>query len=115
MPMKMSGKLKSATIRVRSRRSLMRSRCASVRTPESSCILQPRPDDLEIGILEGRCVRAYDREGRLDGAQHRMNAAAGQHDLERPVAGDRELEARELFAQATAVIAIDDDVLLDEL
>src|SRR6266851_1479752 len=115
MPMKMSGKLKSATIRVRSRSSLMRSRWASVRTPESSCILQPGADDLQIRVLEGRRMRAHERERGLDGAKHRVHASAGEHDLERTVAGDRQLETRELVAQPGAIVAVDDDILLDQL
>src|SRR3954464_4360980 len=108
MPMKISGKLKSAMIRVRSRRSLMRSRCASVRTPESSLILQPRPDDLQVRVLEARRVRAHHGERRLDRAQHGVHAATGEHDLEGPLARDRQLQSRELVAQARAVIRVDD-------
>src|ERR1700687_5079065 len=91
MPMKISGKLKSAMMRVRSRRSLMRSRCASVRTPDSSFILQPRSDDLEVRVLEARRVCADHRQRRLDRLQHRMHAAAGEHHFVWAVAGDRQL------------------------
>src|SRR3981081_1339453 len=113
MPMKISGKLKSAMMRVRSRSSLMRSRCASVRTPESSLILQPRAHDLEVGVLEARRVGAHQGERCLDRSQHRVHAAPGEHDPERSVARHRQLEPRELLAQPPAVVAVDDYVLLD--
>src|SRR5258706_6803639 len=113
--MKISGKLKSATMRVRSRSSLMKSRWASVRTPESSLILQPRADDLEIGVLEAGRVRAHHGQRHLDRAQHWMHAATGEHDLERAIAGHRQLQPRELVAQTIPVVAGDDHVLLDQL
>src|SRR3954465_9936043 len=106
MPMKISGKEKSATIRVRSRSSLMKSRCASVRTPESSLIVSQlvvsfglRRHDLEVRVLEGGGMRAHHRQRRVDRLQHRMHPAARERDLERTVSMDRKLQPRELLAQ----------------
>src|SRR4051812_22760296 len=123
MPMKMSGNEKSAMIRVRSRSSLMRSRWASVSTPESSvmffrlrsCSFGLRRHDLEVRVLERRRVRADERQRRLDRPQDRMDAATREHDLEWAFALDGQLEPRKLVAQAPSVVGIDEDVLLDQI
>src|SRR6202158_640680 len=115
MPMKISGKLKSAMMRVRSRRSLMRSRCASVRTPESSLILEPRADDLEIRVLKAGRMGADHRQRCLDRAKHRVHATAGEHHFVGAVAGDRQLQPGELVTQTRAIVRVDDHILLDQL
>src|ERR1700687_3425608 len=60
IPMKISGKAKSDTMRARSRSSLMRSRWASVRTADTS--LTGRSHDFEIRVLKARHVRAHEDE-----------------------------------------------------
>src|SRR4051812_18232799 len=122
MPMKISGNEKSATIRVRSRSSLMKSRCASVRTPESSLIVVDvvvsfglRRHDLEIRVLKSGGMRAHHRERRVDRLQHRVYAAACERDLERTVSMDRKLQPRELLAQTAAIVGVDQHVFLHEV
>src|SRR3981081_2744598 len=85
IPMKMSGKAKSDTIRARSRSSLIRSRCASVRTADTS--LTCCSDDLEIGVLKARHVRAHQRERRLDRFQRGVGMARGDVNPEWTVGG----------------------------
>src|SRR5213593_1530663 len=70
MPMKMSGKEKSAMIRGRSRSSLTKSRCARTRIADASVIRSAH--DLEIRVLEARGMGLDQRERRLDGTEERM-------------------------------------------
>src|SRR5206468_2456316 len=99
IPMKISGKAKSEMIRARSRSSLTKSRCAIARTADSSCIgrigcVRVRlVDDLEIGVLEGRGVRADDAERRLDRAQHLVRPARLERQPERARPGIWEVQA----------------------
>src|ERR1700704_2060014 len=111
--MKMSGKAKSDTMRARSRSSLIRSRCASVRTADTS--LTGCSDDLEIRILEARHMRANEREWRLDRFQRGVCVARVDMDAEWPATVAAQLEARKLLPQATTVFGVDEDVLLHEI
>src|SRR5438093_9582216 len=67
MPMKISGNAKSATIRWRSRSSLMKSRCASARIAEAS--LTGAAQDLQVCVLEPRRVGLHDAERCPDASQ----------------------------------------------
>src|SRR3979490_827846 len=111
--MKMSGKAKSETMRARSRSSLIRSRCASVRTAETS--LTGCSDDLEISVFEARHVRAHQRERRVDRLQRGVGMARVDVNAERTFAVASELEPRELIAQARAIVGVDEHVLLHEV
>src|SRR6266545_7125931 len=113
IPMKMSGNEKSATIRVRSRRSLTKSRWASVRTAESS--LTRLRHDLQVRVFERRRVRAHQRERRVDGLQRGVRAARVDVQPERPIALRADLQSGELLAKPRAIVRVDQDVLLDEL
>src|SRR6266851_4127396 len=113
MPMKMSGNAKSDTMRARSRSSLMRSRCASVRTAATS--LTDFAHYLEIRVLEARHVRAYERQRRVDRLERGVRVARVDVDAERPAAVTAQLETRELVAQPPAVLGIDEDVLLHQV
>src|SRR6266849_298985 len=113
MPMKMSGNAKSDTMRARSRSSLMRSRCASVRTAATS--LTDFPHDLEIRVLEARHVRTHERQRRVDRLERGVRVARVDVDAERPAAVAAQLEAGELAAQPPAVLGIDEDVLLHQV
>src|ERR1700716_541212 len=113
IPMKMSGKAKSDTMRARSRSSLIKSRCARARTADTS--LTGCSDDLEIRVLEARHVRAHQRERRLDRFQRGVRMAGVDVNAERTVAVAAQLEARELLAQARAVFGVDQHVLLHEI
>src|SRR5438552_15175250 len=84
IPMKMSGNAKSATIRWRSRSSLMKSRCASARIAEAS--LTCLTHDLQVRVLESRRVRLHDAERGLDAAQDRVDGVAVELHLERRAA-----------------------------
>src|SRR5687768_292156 len=111
--MKMSGNAKSDTMRARSRSSLMRSRCASVRTAATS--LTELPHDLQIRVLQARHVRAHESERGVDRLQGRVRLARVDVDAERSVAVAAQLEAPELLAQARAVFGVDEHVLLHEI
>src|SRR3990170_7113997 len=111
--MKISGNAKSDTMRARSRSSLMRSRCASVRTAATS--LTELPHDLEIRVLQARHVRAHEGERGLDGLQGRVRMTRVDVDPERSVAIAAQLEAREILAQPRAVFGVDDHVLPHEI
>src|SRR5688500_938354 len=111
--MKMSGNAKSATMRARSRSSLMRQPCASVRTAAPSPT-QP-PHDLQIRVLEARHVRAHESERGIDRLQRRVRMTRVDVDPERSVAIAAQLEAPELLAQARAVFGVDEHVLLHEI
>src|SRR3990170_1655087 len=100
-PMKMSGNVKSAMSRVRSRRSLTRSRCAIARTAESSCI--GLAHDLEIRVLQGRHVRLHHAERGVDRFQDRVGRAAIQLDAERSLAGVGHAQPFELGTQLRPV------------
>src|SRR5438034_8876655 len=113
MPMKISGNAKSATMRWRSRSSLMKSRCARARIAEAS--VTRLTHDLEVRVLKGRRVRLHDAQRRLDAAQDRVHGVAVQLDLERSAAARRMAEPGELVAERRAVGRIDEDVLLDEV
>src|SRR5712691_9219508 len=80
MPMKISGNAKSATIRWRSRSSLMKSRWARARMAEAS--LTGAAHDLEVRVLEARCVGLHDAERGLDAPEDRVDGVAVQLDLE---------------------------------
>src|SRR3989442_6564299 len=113
MPMKMSGNAKSATMRCRSRRSLMKSRCASARIAEASLTLPAH--DLQVRVLKARRMGFHDSEGRLDGAEDRVNGMSVQLELERRPAARRVTEPRELVAESRTVARVDEDVVLDEV
>src|SRR5437667_1100508 len=113
MPMKMSGNAKSDTMRARSRSSLMRSRCASVRTAATS--LTDFPHDLEIRVLEGRHVGAHERERRIDRLQRGVRVTRVDVNAERPAPVAAEFEAGELLAQPPAVLGVDEHVLLHQV
>src|SRR5919108_6148432 len=95
-PMMMSGKVKSAISRVRSRSSLTRSRCAIAMTAETSCIalwLRIRlrvhlrvhltaSHDLEVRVVEARHVRLYDAQWGVNRLQHGVRSAAVELDPE---------------------------------
>src|SRR5205814_9109585 len=74
MPMKISGNAKSATMRWRSRSSLMKSRCARARLSEAS--LTGAAHDLEVCVLDARRVGLHDAERGLNAAEHRVAGMA---------------------------------------
>src|SRR6185503_4455484 len=111
--MKMSGNAKSETMRARSRSSLMRSRCASVRIAAIS--LTGCSHDLEIRVLEARHVRPHERERCVYRLEGRVRVTGIDVDAERPVAVAAELKAPELLAQARAVVGVDEHVFLHEV
>src|SRR6266550_5671955 len=113
MPMKMSGNAKSATIRWRSRSSLMKSRCASARMAEAS--LTCLTHDLQVCVLEARRVRLHDAERSFDASQDRVDGVAVELHLERGAAARRVAEPGELVAERRTVGRVDEDVLLDEI
>src|SRR5437899_8346933 len=87
MPMKIRGNAKSATIRWRSRSSLMKSRWASARIAEAS--LTGAAHDLEIRVLEARGMGFHDAERSLDASQNGVDGVAVELDLERSTAARR--------------------------
>src|SRR5206468_1564597 len=97
MPMKIRGNAKSATIRWRSRSSLMKSRWASARIAEAS--LTGAAHDLEVRVLEARRVGLHDAERCLDAPEDRVDRVSVQLDLKRRAATRRVTESRELVAQ----------------
>src|SRR5438309_7716256 len=111
--MKMSGNAKSETMRARSRSSLMRSRCARVRTAATS--LTDFPHDLEIRVLETRHVRAHQRERRVDRLERGVRVTRVDVDAEWPAAVAAKLEAGELLTQPPAVLRVDEHVLLHQI
>src|SRR6266508_724190 len=111
--MKMSGNEKSEMMRVRSRSSFTKSRCAMARTADAS--LTGVAHDLEVRVLEARHVRAHHGERRLDALQGRVRAARVHVHAERTVTVARDLELRELAPQARAVVAVDEHELLDQV
>src|SRR5712691_1749986 len=113
MPMKMSGNAKSATMRCRSRSSLMKSRCASARIAEASLTLSAH--DLEVRVLEARGVCLHDRKRSLDRAKDRVNGMSVELELERRPPARRVTEPRELVAESRTVARVDEDVVLDEV
>src|SRR5438034_2247884 len=113
MPMKISGKAKSATIRWRSRNSLMKSRWASARIAEAS--LTGAAHDLEVRVLEARRVGLHDAERCLDAPEDRVDRVSVQLDLKGRAATRRVTESRELVAQSRSVGRVDEHVLLDEI
>src|SRR6267143_1554549 len=80
MPMKISGNAKSATMRWRSRSSLMKSRWARARIAEAS--LTCLAHDLEVRVLEVRRVRLHDAERSLDAFQNGVDGVTVELDLE---------------------------------
>src|SRR5256885_10179347 len=98
--MKMSGNAKSDTMRARSRSSLMRSRCARVRTAATS--LTDFPHDLEIRVLETRHVRAHQRERRVDRLERGVRVTRVDGNAEWPAAVAAKLEAGKLPPQPPA-------------
>src|SRR5262249_50389583 len=104
-PMKMNGKIRLKTRRPRSRNSLTTSREATVRIALSSVteLLHRRPNDLQVGIFERRCVRLQHRQRLVDGPDHLLGAAAVQHHLEGPRLPHRQMERVELAAQLRSV------------
>src|SRR2546428_13742471 len=113
MPMKMSGNAKSATMRCRSRSSLMKSRCASARIAEASLICLGH--DLEVRVLEARGVRLHDRKRRLDGSKDRMDGVPVELELERRATAGHVAETRELVAKTRAIVGVDEHVVLDQI
>src|SRR5207244_8215761 len=99
MPMKISGNAKSATMRWRSRSSLMKSRCARARMAEAS--LTGAAHDLEVRVLEARRVGLHDAERGLDAAEHRVDGMAVEQDIEGGSAAGRINKPRKLGAQST--------------
>src|SRR6185436_3754666 len=108
--MKISGNAKSETMRARSRSSLMRSRCASVRIADIS--LTGCSHDLEVGVLEARHVGAYERERRVDRLERGVRMTRIDVNAERSIAVAAELEPPELLAQLRAVVCVDKHVFL---
>src|SRR5438093_1065143 len=100
----MSGNAKSDTMRARSRSSLMRSRCARVRTAATS--LTDFSHDLQIRVLEARHVRAHERERRIDRLERGVRMTRVDMHAERAATVTAELEAGELLAQPPAVLRI---------
>src|SRR6266542_1963204 len=111
--MKMSGNEKSETMRVRSRSSFTKSRCAMARTADAS--LTGVTEDLEVRVLEARHVRADHGERRLDALESGVRVARVHVHAERAVTVARDLEPRELAPQARAIVAVDQHELLDEV
>src|SRR5439155_15530158 len=111
--MKMSGNAKSDTMRARSRSSLMRSRCARVRTAATS--LTDFSHDLQIRVLEARHVRAHERERGIDRLERGVRMTRVDMHAERAAAVTAELEAGELLAQPPAVLRVDEHVLLHQI
>src|SRR5438034_10334439 len=81
MPMKIRGNAKSATIRWRSRSSLMKSRWASARIAEAS--LTGAAHDLEVCVLEARRVGLHDAVRCLPASQDGVDAVTDALELER--------------------------------
>src|SRR5438552_1826056 len=77
MPMKISGKAKSATIRWRSRSRLMKSRWASARIAGAS--LTGAAHDLEVRGLDARRVGLHDAERLLDPPSARRGTGPSGH------------------------------------
>src|SRR3989441_1765975 len=113
MPMKMSGNAKSATIRCRSRSSLMKSRCASARIAEAS--RTGLPHDFEVRVLEAGRMRLHDRKRCFDRAKDRVDGVTVELELEGRAAARHVPQARELVAQARAIGRVDEDVVLDQI
>src|SRR5207249_9722876 len=113
MPMNISGNAKSATMRWRSRSSLMKSRCARARMAEAS--LTGAAHDLEVCVLEARRVGLHDAERGLDAAEHRVDGMAVELDLEGCSAARRIAKPCELVAQSGPVGRVDEHIFLDEV
>src|SRR5882762_1335212 len=113
MPMKISGKAKSATMRWRSRRSSMKSRWARARIAEAS--LTGAAHDLEVRVLEARGVGLHDGERRLAAPEDRVDGVAVELDLERGAAARRVTESRELVPEGRPVGRVDQHVFLDQV
>src|SRR5438128_1381467 len=113
MPMKISGNAKSATIRWRSRSSLMKSRWARARIAEASVI--GTTYDLEVRVLEAGGVRLHDAERGLDAPEDRVDGVAVELDFERSATARRVAKLGELVAERRTVGRVDEDVLLDEI
>src|SRR4030081_849433 len=113
MPMKMSGNAKSATIRWRSRKSLMKSRWASARIAEAS--LTGAAHDIEVRVLEARGVGLHDAERSLDASQDGVDGVAVELDFEWSTAARRMTEPCELVAQGRSVGRVDEHVFLNEV
>src|SRR4029077_15894941 len=101
MPMKISGNAKSATMRCRSRSSLMKSRWASARMAEAS--LTGAAHDLEICVLEAGRVRFHDAQRSVDALQNGVDGVAVELDLEGGAAARRMAEPGELVAKCGPV------------
>src|SRR5437660_7864153 len=112
MPMKISGNAKSATMRWRSRSSLMKSRCARARMAEAS--LTGAAHDLEVCVLEARRVGLHDAERGLDAAEHRVDGMGVELDLEGGSAARRIAKRCEVVAQRGPVGGVDEHVLFDD-
>src|SRR5438477_11160842 len=67
IPIKISAKARSVTMRWRSRKSLMKSRWARARIAEASLTAA---HDLEVGVLEARRVGLHDAQRCLDASQN---------------------------------------------
>src|SRR3981189_2994529 len=106
MPMKMSGNAKSATMRWRSRSSLMKSRWASARIAEAS--LTGAAHDLEVSVLGARGGGLHDAERSLDASQNGVDGVAIELNLEWSTAARRMTEPRELVAQGRPVGRVDE-------
>src|SRR5438552_5947591 len=113
MPMKISGNAKSATIRWRSRNSLMKSRWARARIAEAS--LTSAAHDLEVRVLEARRVGLHDAQRCLDASQDGVDGVTVELDLEWGAPARRMTEPRELVAQSGSVGRVDEHVFLDEV
>src|SRR3989442_11266034 len=113
MPMKMSGNAKSATIRCRSRSSLMKSRCASARIAEAS--LTGLAHYFEVRVLEAGRMRLHDRERRFDRPKDRVDGVTVELELEGRTAARHVPQARELVAQARPIGGIDEDGSRDQI
>src|SRR6266550_4574694 len=113
MPMKMSGNAKSATMRCRSRRSLMKSRCASARIAEAS--VTALAHDLEVGVLEAWGVCLDDGQRRLDGPKDRVNGVPIKLELEGRSSARQVSESRELVTKSRAIVGVHEHVVLDQI
>src|SRR2546423_15369204 len=113
MPMKISGNAKSATMRCRSRSSLMKSRWASARMAEAS--VTGAAHDLEGRILEARRMRLHHAERGLDAPQERVNGVAVVLDLDGGGSARRVTEARQLVSPGRSVPRADEHAVLAEV
>src|SRR5207249_11508505 len=113
MPMKIRGNAKSATIRWRSRSSLMKSRWASARIAEAS--LTGAAHDLELCVLEARRVGLLHAERCLDASQDGVDGVTVELDAEWGAAAPRLTQPRELAAPSRFVIRRDEPVSRREI